>query len=440
MKKFYTIPFVAVALLVTACNTENDIDETVGTQEETERAGINDSPAQPNVSFFPTPDSSTELAKLDHSTALYRCVSKASEDLGAQLNDGMATEEEIKFLTTEVETILTKAKATTETQKLNAIYNWVRTNIKYSYDVTQHSAYYTYTGKKGICQGYSNLLNVMCHIAGISCFNGNGYATSSWLGHAWNYAKADGKWYVVDATHSRKHPLSSLSSYKNYYFPMQIDVTLFEDDNFKYTWYDGNFAITEVKQGNAQLTIPYSVNSLRISSFNPLTAIPSNVETIYLGDNIVHLGNTNDYGAYKQGASVEAIHIVESNPTFCSENGIVYRRNGDEVQLTIVPAAMRWVELSSKLTKLEKNAISGHNAVETLVIPASVKTIESWAVENAPNLLLIYVPEECTYLGYDDNFNTVTSSEPTTNTFVGINPNCQIIKGSVPSSIKPVTL
>ena len=182
------------------------------------------------------------------------------------------------------------------------------------------------------------------------------------------------------------------------------------------------------------------MNSLRISSFNPLTALPSNVEAISLGDNIVHLGNTNDYGAYKQGASVEAIHIVESNPTFCSENGIVYRRNGDEVQLTIVPAAMRWVELSTKLTKLEKNAIFGHNAVETLVIPASVKTIESWAVENAPNLLLIYVPEECTYLGYDDNFNTVTSSEPTTNTFVGVNPNCQIIKGSVPTSIKLITL
>ena len=440
MKKFYTIPFVAVALLVTACNTENDIDETVVTQEETEKAGIFHSPAQPNVSFFPTPDSSTELAKLDLSTALYHCVNKASDELGAQLNDGMATEEEIEFLTTEVETILTKAKATTETQKLNAIYNWVRTNIKYSYDVTQHSAYYTYTGKKAICQGYSNLLNVMCHIAGLSCFNGNGLATSSRLGHAWNYAKADGKWYVVDATHSRKHLLNSLSSYKNYYFPMQIDVTLFEDDNFKYTWYDGHLAITDVKQGNAQLTVPYSVNELRISSFNPLVPIPSNVETVYLGDNIVHLGNTEDFGAYKQGASIEAIHIAESNSTLCSENGIVYRRNGDEVQLLFVPAAMRQVELSSKLTSLEKNAIYDHKAVETLIIPASVKTIETWAVENAPNLLWIYVPEECTYLSYDDNFNIVENSEPTADTFVGVHPNCQIIKGGVPSSIKPVTL
>ena len=221
---------------------------------------------------------------------------------------------------------------------------------------------------------------------------------------------------------------------------MQIDVTLFEDDNFKYTWYDGHLAITEVKQGNTQLTVPYSVNNLRISSFNPLVPIPNNVEAIYLGDNIVHLGNTNDYGAYKQGASVEAIHIAKSNPTFCSENGIVYRLNGDEVQLTIVPAAMRWVELSSKMTTLEKNAIYNHYAVETLVIPASVKTIEAWAVEDAPNLLWIYVPEECTYLSYDSNYNTQKSSEPTPDTFVGINPNCQIIKGSVPTSIKLITL
>lgn len=440
MKKLYTFPLAAFASLLVACSTDHDLDKQVTTQENVGNSAIFYSPTQPDASLFPTPDGSTELVKYDLSTALYSCVNKADEELGAQLNEGMATAEEIEFLTTEVEAILTKAKATTEYQKLKAIYNWVRTNIKYSYDVTQHSAYYTYTGKKAICQGYSNLLNVMCHIAGLSCFNGNGLATSSRLGHAWNYAKAGGKWYVVDATHSIWYPLNSLSSYNQYYFPMQIDVTLFEDDNYKYTWYDGHLTITEVKQANAQLTVPYSVNELRISSFNPLVPIPSNVETVYLGDNIVHLGNTEDFGAYKQGASIEAIHIAESNSTLCSENGIVYRRNGDEVQLLFVPAAMRQVELSSKLTSLEKNAIYDHKAVETLIIPASVKTIETWAVENAPNLLWIYVPEECTYLSYDDNFNIVENSEPTADTFVGVHPNCQIIKGGVPSSIKPVTL
>lgn len=439
MKKLYTIPLIAFAALLAACSIDHDFVEEVTPQEYAGNSGIFYSSTQPDASLFPTPDGSRELAKYDPSTALYHCLNKADEELGAQLNEGMATAEELAFLTVEVQKILDKAKATTENQKLNAIFNWVAQNIKYSYDVTQHSAYYTYTGKKAICQGYSNLLNVMCHIAGLSCFNGNGLATSSRLGHAWNYAKADGKWHVVDATHNRRHPLSSLSNYKNYYFPMQIDVTLFEDDNYKYTWYDGHLTITEVKQANAQLTVPYSVNELRISSFNPLVPIPSNVETVYLGDNIVHLGNSEDYGAYKQGASIEAIHIAESNSTLCSENGIVYRRNGDEVQLLFVPAAMRRVELSSKLTTLEKNAIYDHKAVETLIIPASVKTIESWAVENAPNLLRIYVPEECTYLSYDQNFNTVESSEPTADTFVGVHPNCQIIKG-VPTSIKPVTL
>ena len=440
MREFYKIPFIALASLAAACSTDNDIDAIVTNQEKTEEVGIFYAPAQPDAALFPTPDTSIELVKLDLSSALYRCIYKAGDELGTQLNDGMATEEELDFLTTEVEAILEDANANTEKEKLDAIFKWIASNIQYSYDVTQHSAYYTYTGGKAICQGYANLLNVMCHIAGLSCINGNGYATSGWYGHAWNYAKAGGKWYVVDATHNRMHLLSNTSSYNNYYFPMQIDVTLFEDDNFKYTWYDGHLAVTEVKQGNTQLTVPYSVNKLRISSFNPLKPIPSNIQAIYLGNNIIHLGNSEDYGAYKQGASVESIHVAESNATFYSENGIVYRRNGDEVQLCIVPAGMRWVELSSKLTTLEKNAIYSHNAVQTLVIPAGVKTIEPWAVEGAPNLLWIYVPEECTYLSYDSNYNQVKNSEPTSNTFVGINRNCQIIKGDVPTSIKRITL
>lgn len=440
MKHFYTLAFIASALLMSACSTDNDIDADVVAEKEAEEAGIYYAPAEPDDAFFPTPDSSTELVKLDLSSGLYRCVYKAGDELGAQLNEGMATEDELEFLAPEVEAILEDANATTEKKKLDAIFNWVAQNIQYSYDVTQHSAYYTYTGGKAICQGYANLLNVMCHIAGLSCFNVNGYATSTWAGHAWNYAKADGKWYVVDATHNRMHLLSGTTSYNNYYFPMQIDVTLFEDDNFKYTWYGGHLAITEVKQGGTQLTVPYSINKLRVSSFNPLTAIPSNVKIIYLGANITHLGDGESLGLYKNGASVEAVHVAEDNTTFCSENGIVYRRNGDEVQLSIVPPAMRWVELSSKMTTLEKNAIYNHKSIETLVIPASVKTIEPWAVENAPNLQWIYVPENCKYLGYDSNYNTVEYNEPTANTFVGVHKNCQIIKGEVPTGITRITL
>ncbi len=442
MKHLYFIVLLLLGTLFSSCSSDEPIsiidDDAFAENGAGTQPTVFYTPAQPDDRYFPAEDTSTELAKLDLSTALYRCVYKTGDDVGVTLNEGMATEDELEYLAGEVE-VITEG-ATTEKQKLDKIFNWVASNIKYSYDVTEHSAYYTFNEQKGICQGYANLVNVMCHIAGIPCFNVNGYATSSWLGHAWNCAKADGRWYVVDATHNRMHLMSGTSSYKDYYFPVQVDVTLFEDDNFKYTWHNSNLCITEVKQGNDILTVPFSINKLRISSFNPQASLPENIKSVYLGSNITHLGDGSEFGVFNNGKSVEAIHVINTNSTFYSENGVVYRRNGDEVQLNIVPPSMRWCELSDKLTTLEKNAIYHHKSLETLVIPSSVKTIEYWAVEDAPNLKWIYVPEVCTYWGQDSNYNPIESSEPTSVNFVGVHPDCQIIKGSVPTSIRRVTL
>ncbi|MBR7028634.1 MAG: hypothetical protein IKI05_04430 [Bacteroidaceae bacterium] len=439
MKNFYSLFAIMLSLVLFSCSTDDEA-ALVNEAENTSPEQVFYTPSQPDDTMFPTADKSTEVYKLDLSDGLSRCIRKCGDDLGVTLNAGMATEEELETLLPEVEVII--ETATTEKQKLDAIYNWVRTNVKYDTqgEVLDQSAYSTFINQKAVCQGYSNLVNVFCHLAGLACFNANGFMGPYWMGHAWNYVKADDKWYVVDATNSRFYLMTQTASYKNDYFPMMVDVTLFEDDNFKYTWYNGHLAVTEVKQGATALTIPFSVEGLRISSFNPVKAVPDNVKIVYLGANIIYLGDGNDIGINTYGKKIEAVHVASANTTFYSENGIVYRRNGAEVSLTLVPPAMRWVELSSKLTQLEKNSIYYHNAIETLVIPASVTRIESWAVENAPNLMWIYVPEECTYLSYDSNYNTIESSEPTSNTFVGIHRNCQIIKGAVPTGIKRITL
>ena len=438
MKKFYTLLLLLSSAAFMACSTN---DEVLSDIEETEEsAPVFYSAAQPDESYFPEADKSTELYKLSLSDALSRCVRKGSDDLGVALNEGMATEEELEELAAEVEVII--ENATTEKEKLDAIYNWVRTNIKYDHEggnATQ-GAYATFRIGTAVCQGYSNLVNVMCHIAGIACFNANGYYTEYWLGHAWNYAKADDKWYVVDATNSRMYLMTQTTKYNTDYYPMMVDVTLFEDDNFQYTWQDGHLAVTAVKTNTPIVTVPFSIEGLRVSSFNPQTIVPSSVKVLYFGANIMHIGDGNSIGINFHANSVEAIHVATANSTYYSENGVLYRKNGTEVQLALVPPAMRWVELSSKLTELEKNAIYHHSAIETLVIPSSVRRIEPWAVEDAPKLMWIYIPEECVYISYDSNYNEVNSSEPTSNTFVGIHRNCQIIKGEVPTGIKRITI
>lgn len=441
MKKSYTFLFaLAASGLMFSCSSDDDLMADDAAQTSEEASAIFYTPAQPDPAMFASSDASSDLTRLSLSEGLRNCVTKAGDTTGATLAEGMATEEELEFLAAEVEVIIEDAD--TEKKKLDAIYNWVRQNVKYDTqgEVLDQSAYSTFINLKAVCQGYSNLTNVMCHLAGLSCINVNGYMGPYWMGHAWNYAKADDRWYVVDATNSRFFLMTATAQYKNDYFPMMIDVNLFEDDNFVYTWYAGHLAVTEVKQGGALLTVPFSINNLRISSFNPRKALPDAVKVVYLGANITHVGDGSDIGIDYYGKGVEAVHVHEDNSVLYSENGILYQRNGEEVQLCLVPPTMRWVELSSKLTRLEKNAIYNHKAIETLVIPASVKTIEPWAVENAPNLMWIYVPEECTYLDFDSNYNTKEYDAPTRNTFTGMHRDCQIIKGSVPTSIRRITV
>ena len=101
---------------------------------------------------------------------------------------------------------------------------------------------------------------------------------------------------------------------------------------------------------------------------------------------------------------------------------------------------MSYVEFSPSLKTLHKNTIQDNTAVETLVIPTGVTKIEPWVVENAPNLRTIYVPEDCKYLDYDANYNFVEYNEPTPNTFIGVHPNCEIIKGMPTTGIREVRM
>lgn len=69
------------------------------------------------------------------------------------------------------------------------------------YDKTQLKNYNFYSiidRRKGVCQAYTQLFQVMCIQAGIDCR----YCSGTYKGgaHAWNKFKADGKWHYIDVT------------------------------------------------------------------------------------------------------------------------------------------------------------------------------------------------------------------------------------------------
>jgi hypothetical protein len=96
---------------------------------------------------------------------------------------------------------------------LRGIFYWMGKSV--SYDVENMYNYNfdkppsvtaneTFTTRKAICQGYSELFNELCRLNGITSFVVHGYSKQngsvSDVGHAWIVAKVDGSWYCFDPT------------------------------------------------------------------------------------------------------------------------------------------------------------------------------------------------------------------------------------------------
>ena len=102
--------------------------------------------------------------------------------------------------------------------------------------------------------------------------------------------------------------------------------------------------------------------------------------------------------------NVEYAHVDPQNTEMRSYAGVIYL--GWAPVPLYIPAAMKRIELMPMET-MYKNTIYNHNGVEELVIAKGTKTIESWAVENCPNLKKAYVPKDAEV--YENAFFNVHS-------------------------------
>lgn len=103
---------------------------------------------------------------------------------------------------------LTK-KASTDTEKVAAIYSYIVKNIKYDYEKakTVQSGYVpaiddVYTEKEGICYDYAVLFAAMLRSVGVPAKVLMGTSTDVSEYHAWNqvYMKETKKWITIDTT------------------------------------------------------------------------------------------------------------------------------------------------------------------------------------------------------------------------------------------------
>lgn len=405
MKKLHTFAILCLLTLLNVSCSGSDPEnepEPSKPEEPTYITGI-------NAIVNPT----GEFAKDDKSTALNgnsaQKVAKLLEKAGPDIVKGLGyiniTGEqynEIKSFTNELIKDLEKPK-----DVYDKIFNWITSNIKYASGGVDNDPYPVFQTHQAICQGYANLLTVMLHSQGIACFNANGMLNPVG-GHAWNYVYLD-KWYVSDPTNNGHFQMSNIDSYKHL-DPMSLDVNLFEDENFVFNFYERHLNLRQVKKSGKQLTVPFSTNGFQVSSFNPDTELPKEVEEIYIGKNIETLGES-IIGLNQYAPSVKYAYVETDNSKMESYGQVVYRNSLPYY----VPASATLIQFKPTAT-LEKNFLNNHAKVETIVIQTGTKKMEAYAFEKCPNLRKAYIPEETTV---------------DTNAFYDVHANFQIVRGIV---------
>ena len=189
--------------------------------------------------------------------------------------------------------------------------------------------------------------------------------------------------------------MDKVDSYKHL-VPLRTDIEVFEDDQFGYDFYQGHLNVSRVKTSGDILTVPFSTNKLRVSSFIPHHDLPKNVKQVYLGRNIVSLGDDQVVSLSERGKNVETVFVEDQNTKFAAKDGVVYTKNWMKKieSLVFIPAAMKSVKLQP-IERLEKNVIARHNSIEQLILVPGTKVMESYAVESCPNLKRVYLPNDC---------------------------------------------
>ena len=374
MKHLYTL---LALFLVTAFSSCSD-DSKFGISTDVE-------PTQTKA--FATDDGATDLTKRSEGYIAYKLLKDAGTSVAnslGYLNITDAQYAEIKQFTRGL-----VAGCTNDAQKHDVIFNWITKNIKYEWG--DNDPYAVFINKKGICQGYANLLKVMLHSQNVPCVIVNGMLNPIG-GHAWNYVYYDNKWYVSDPTNNVIYSSGSYNSYSQY-APTSIDAVLFEDDYCTYNYYEGHLNVQSIKAGNESFSIPYSAGGYKISMFNPSIKAPEGVKEIYVGSNIQSFGE-NIIGLSKYAPSVENIYIDPENEFFESYSAGVYDKNKTGDNLVLIAPATKHLELKPIVSFDKESKLRNLPFLETLTFVPGTRKIGAWAVENCPNLHLVYAPAE----------------------------------------------
>ena len=121
----------------------------------------------------------------------------------------------------------------TDAEKVQAIYNWMVTNLEYDYDYHVLFQYFdirkTLRTKQGVCFDLSHLFAAFCRGQNIPCYAVDGISyEDSTVSHTRNRVYYDGTWWNMDVTHD----ITGTAEGKALYGFRKLDSAFAPDEDF----------------------------------------------------------------------------------------------------------------------------------------------------------------------------------------------------------------
>lgn len=408
MKLRYTLPLLFSALLF-SCNDSEILSVAANQQANSQLA---------NQLAFPADDGAIELTGSNSEkveTLLAAFSANIKNEIYSQNDYFKPSASELAEIKATTDQLVAGCK--TNKEKHDLLVKWIYDNVEYAeneYSV-RNNAYDTFTKRKAVCQGYSELLNAMLYTQDIVNILANGFLYSGGVtaGHAWNYTNIDGTWYLSDATNNI---IVKLSDNDARFDPTHLSCNLHEDANYIYNFDKGHLNICAIKNASEQMVVPFSVNGYKITKFMPAILYINTGEVdgygspiyksttydvtteLYIGKNITDIGSMehNDNVAIVEVfPNLKDIYVDPDNATLVSNTGVLYSKvDGENIVRTIAPKVER-IELLPMEVVNKECGLSWLEELQVLVLPWNTYLLDVQSIDNCPKLHEIQIPVGC---------------------------------------------